>query len=147
MTPPTTRPRSALRELHALIAHSWRQVAERVFAPPWRIEATVAEMDEVPPRIRPRRAYLVATPTRHKWLVFDCPCGTGHRLPLNLDDHRRPFWTVRISIRGTLTLRPSVDFDHGHRSCHFLLRQGRVSWVEGPPPAIGLRPAPHDARL
>lgn len=147
MTPSTARPRPVLRGLHTLIAHSWRSVVERVFTPPWRVEATVSEMDEVPRRIRPRRAFLVATPTRHKWLAFDCPCGAGHRILLNLDRTRRPFWTIRLSKRGALTLRPSVDFDNGHRSCHFLLRQGRVSWIVEPSAAIALRPTPHDVRV
>lgn len=147
MTPSTARLRSVLRGLHTLIARSWRPVVERVLAPPWRVEATVAEMDEVPRRIRPRRAILVATPTRHKWLAFDCPCGAGHRVLLNLDRARRPFWTVRLSKRGALTLRPSVDFDDGPRSCHFFLRQGRVFWIAEPSAAIDLRPAPQDVRV
>lgn len=146
MTPSTTRPRSVLRGLRTLIV-SWRSVVERVFASPWRLDATVAEVDEVPPRIRPRRAFLVATPTRHKWLAFDCPCGAGHRVLLNLDRTRRPFWTVRVSRRGALTLRPSVDYGDGPRSCHFLLRQGRVSWVVEPAVNDDLEPAPHDVRV
>lgn len=147
MTPSTAQPRSVLRGLHTFIEHSWRQAVERVFAPPWRVEATVTEMDEVPQRIRPRRAFLVATPTLRKWLAFDCPCGAGHRVLLNLDRTRRPFWTVRISKRGALTLRPSVDYDDGPRSCHFLLRQGRVSWIEEPSPTADTSPTPHDVRV
>ena len=129
MTPPTARPQSVLRRLHTLITRSWRRVAERVFAPPWRVEATVSEMDEVPRRIRSRRAFLVATPTRRKWLVFDCPCGTGHRILLNLDRTRLPFWTLRLSANRQFTLHPSVDYQDDSRSCHYFLSRGRVEWA------------------
>lgn len=98
----------------------------------WRLEATVSDMDEVPPQIGSRRAYLVATARRHKWLVFDCPCGTGHRIVLNLDRARRPVWTLRVSKRGALTLHPSVDYRDGGLACHYVLLGGRVQWVRQP---------------
>ena len=44
---------------------------------------TVAEGDEVPDLIPVRRAFLVGAPSNWKWLVFDCPCGAGHRIVLN----------------------------------------------------------------
>lgn len=132
MTPSTARPRSVLRGLHKIIGRSWRQVVERVFAPPWRVEATVSEMDEVPPRIRSRRAILVATPTRRKWLVFDCPCGAGHRILLNLDRTRRPFWTLRLLANRQFTLHPSIDYQDDSRSCHYFLSRGRVEWAPAP---------------
>lgn len=125
----TTRARSFLRRLASAPLTRWRAVAERVFCRPWRVEATVADMDEVPERIRRRRAFVVATETRRKWLVFDCPCGHGHRVLLNLDRARRPFWTVRTTKRGAFTLRPSVDYRDGRRSCHYFVSEGRVEWV------------------
>lgn len=111
----------APRRLHAL--------AERLPSRSWRLEATVSDMDEVPPHIGSRRAYLVATARRHKWLVFDCPCGTGHRIVLNLDRDRRPVWTLRVSKRGVLTLYPSVDYRDDRLACHYVLLDGRVEWV------------------
>ena len=100
----------------------------------WRLEATVPDMDEVPLNIRPRRAYLVGTSSRPKWLVFDCACGGGHRILLNLDPARRPFWTLRLSkIARALSLHPSVDYHDHCRSCHYFLSSGRIKWV---PPSI-----------
>lgn len=129
MTPTTTRSRSFLRRFGAVLSRRWRAVAERVFFYPWRVTATVADMDEVPVRIRRRRAFVVATETRRKWLVFDCPCDGGHRILLNLDRSRRPFWTVRMAKRGVFTLRPSVDYNDDRRSCHYFISEGRVEWA------------------
>ena len=124
-------------KLHALLRRIWRPaafwrlhtLAERLTSRPWRLAATVSDMDEVPQHISARRAYLVATATRPKWLVFDCPCGTGHRIVLNLDRARRPVWTVRLSKRGTLTLRPSVNYRDERRKCHYVLLDGQVKWI------------------
>lgn len=124
-------------KLHALLRRIWRlaaswrlhTLAERLTSRPWRLAATVSDMDEVPQHIAARRAYLVATAVRPKWLVFDCPCGTGHRIVLNLDSARRPVWTVRLSKRGVLTLRPSVNYGDDRRKCHYVLLNGQVEWI------------------
>lgn len=115
------------------LAATWRTRRRTLFEclsfRPWRLEATVSDMDDVPLRIRPRRAYLVATPTRRKWLVFDCACGGGHRILLNLDPSRRPVWTLRLSRTKALTLHPSVDYRDELRACHYVLSNGRIEWV------------------
>lgn len=125
MTSMPTRRSGLLTALRA----RWRAVAARVFARLWRVEATVAEVDQVPRRIRARRAFLVAARTRRKWLVFDCPCGSGHRILLNLDRSRRPFWTLRVTENRRFTLHPSIDYRDDRRSCHYFLSEGRVQWV------------------
>lgn len=124
--------RVTLGRLWTLLVAWWqdgRPLIERLTPGPWRLEATVADMDDVPLSIRPRRAYLVATPTRRKWLVFDCPCGRGHRIALNLDRARRPVWTVRLSKRGSITLQPSVNYRHDRGVCHYVMSNGRIGWV------------------
>lgn len=124
-----------LRPLRRLVG-AWRKqrytLVERLTPGPWRLEATVSNMDDVPARIRCCRAYLVATATHHKWLVFDCPCGNGHRIVLNLDRAHRPVWSVRLSKAKALTLSPSVDYRGERRACHYVLSNGRVSWVRQP---------------
>ena len=94
----------------------------------WRIMDAVIEADDVPYRISRHRAVLVSTPPLQKWLVFDCPCGTGHRIMLNLDHNRQPYWRLTISMFGKITLTPSVDYDDNQRRCHYVLRKGRVAW-------------------
>jgi hypothetical protein len=92
----------------------------------WRIGVVVADADRVPERIAHRRAVLVGDGGSMKWLVFDCPCGRGHRVMLNLDWHRKPAWTLRS--QRPLSIRPSID-DHSVARCHFFIRDGRVRWA------------------
>lgn len=70
---------------------------------------------------------VVGTQAFAKWLVFDCPCGRGHRVMLNLDDGRYPHWSY--SARMPLTLVPSVDEKSEFGRCHYIIRSGRVFWV------------------
>ena len=123
--------RPLLRRIATWRKHG-RSLFERLTPGPWRLEATVSDMDNVPAHIRPHRAYLVATATHRKWLVFDCPCGTGHRIVLNLDRSRRPTWTVRLCKKGAVTLRPSVNYRDDRLACHYVLSNGRIRWVGSP---------------
>ena len=125
---PTHRLRLRSRLLTAVRGYR-RAIADRLFVRPWRVDATVSEVDQVPQHIRARRAFLVAAKARRKWLVFDCPCGSGHRILLNLDRTRRPFWTLRVAKDRRLTIHPSVDYSDDRRSCHYFLSDGRVKWV------------------
>lgn len=118
-----------LRRLVAAWRTRWHTLFERLTFRPWRLEAVVPEMNEVPHTIRPRRAYLVGTSSRRKWLVFDCACGSGHRILLNLDASRRPVWTLQMSKRKVLSLRPSVNYHDDRRTCHYVLSNGRIKWI------------------
>lgn len=95
----------------------------------WRVIGSVDDADNVPDSLPSCRAVLVATSLIDKWLAFDCPCGAGHRILLNLDKSRSPSWRLRVSIMGKITLSPSVDFEDGHKRCHFTIRRGRVAWT------------------
>jgi hypothetical protein len=86
----------------------------------------VDEADEVPERLPRRAAVLVGPPEEPKWIAFDCPCGQGHRVMLNLDRRRLPAWSL-VSQRA-LTLSPSID-DYAIGRCHFFIRQGKIKWV------------------
>jgi hypothetical protein len=93
----------------------------------WHIEATVEAADEVPAKIPKNGVVLVGSIKHLKWIVFDCPCGTGHRIMANLDPASYPYW--KLSDNNNLTVRPSFDFaDDGHH-CHFIISQGHVIWV------------------
>jgi hypothetical protein len=87
----------------------------------------VSEADEIPETLRPYEAALVVSEGMSKWLAFDCPCGKGHRVVLNLDASRWPRWTV--SADNPLTVSPSVDMDTRDRRCHYILYYGHVNWV------------------
>jgi len=58
--------------------------------------------------------------------VFQCPCGCGEVLVINLDARTTHAWRHRTAI-GFLTLMPSVWRDSGCES-HFVLWENRVYW-------------------
>ena len=94
---------------------------------PWRIVGQAGAGDEVPERLPHRGVLLVGAPESATWAVFDCPCRTGHRLMVNLDRTRHPFW--RIESRRPLSIRPSIDDITSERRCHFIIRDGKLRWA------------------
>jgi uncharacterized protein DUF6527 len=94
----------------------------------WRVVAIVDAADEVPRRLPRSGAILVGSPERPKWLVFDCPCKTGHRIMITLDRAHHPFWTVHDHKK--LTVSPSVDYFSSDRQCHYFIRRGKIIWVK-----------------
>lgn len=97
---------------------------------PWRKFRLVGRVDagdEVPGRL-PRKGVVLVGPVDHPtWAAFDCPCGRGHRLMVNLDKARRPAW--RVERARPLTLRPSIDDATPERRCHFLVTGGKITWA------------------
>jgi hypothetical protein len=93
----------------------------------WRIVTAVEAADNVPKRLPRNGAVLVGSHFRPKWVVFDCPCRAGHRIMLNTDKSRSPYWST--TVRGPLTISPSVDYQDSQRRCHYLVRNGRITWV------------------
>ena len=124
----------------------WYAATALVVFRPWLLAGTVSEGDEVPNRIPIRRAFLVGGPSAWKWLVFDCPCRTGHRIMLNLDRSRWPHWTIRPSRRRRITLSPSIDYRSENRSCHYFIRDGRVVWTHRSRCRSRVRLRPHRTR-
>jgi hypothetical protein len=89
----------------------------------------VESADEIPDKLPKSAAVLVSSKGRHKWIAFDCPCRSGHRILLNLDHSRRPAWSITLKKNGPLSVSPSVDY-HGHnRRCHYIVRNGKIVWV------------------
>jgi hypothetical protein len=93
----------------------------------WRIVRIVDAADEIPERLPPKGAIMVGPKKNPKWIAFDCPCRTGHRILLNTDRARLPYWMV--TMKGGLTISPSVDSFEGKRQCHYFIRKGRVVWA------------------
>lgn len=93
----------------------------------WRLVGRVEAGDEVPDRLPRKGVVLVGPAERPTWAAFDCPCGRGHRLMVNLDKTRRPAWRVE-SLRP-LSIRPSVDDITKGRRCHFFISNGRITWA------------------
>lgn len=95
----------------------------------WRIIGCVEAADEVPDRLPRHGAVLVGSERIPKWIIFDCPCRSGHRIMLNADKARRPAWTITQGARKKLTLYPSVDYADGKRRCHYFVRHGKILWT------------------
>ena len=94
---------------------------------PWRVSDRVEQATDLPESIPAEHALLVGTIVHSKWIAFECPCERGHRIMLNLDKTRRPFW--RVTSEEPLSIRPSVDALYGKRRCHYVVSNGRVIWV------------------
>jgi hypothetical protein len=111
--------------VRARLTDWWRR--RRITAPRLdRIERyrSQAELPESLPR---HQLAIVGTPQSPKWLVLECPCGSGHRLTVNLTGSRQPSWRVVDAETGP-NVFPSIDFDGSERRCHFWIRDGRVRW-------------------
>lgn len=93
----------------------------------WRLVGTADDADEIPASLPRNGVVLVGTNDRPKWIVFDCACRRGHRIMLNADTNRRPYWTLQS--QHSLTVWPSIDYLGEARRCHYFLRSGRVSWA------------------
>ena len=93
----------------------------------WRIVGCVDAGDEVPDELPYRGVVLVGTAQQPAWAALDCPCGTGHRLLVNLNSRRHPRW--QLDSGPDLSLRPSIDSITRDRRCHFVMEKGRVRWI------------------
>lgn len=90
------------------------------------VAGQVEHADEVPEHLPAKAAIVVGTPRHPKWLAFDCPCRTGHRILISLDPARSPRWTV--TNERPLTVVPSVDYRTAAKRCHYFIRGGWVLW-------------------
>ena len=93
----------------------------------WRIIGIVDSADEIPQRLPRNGAVLVGQRTHPKWIAFDCPCREKHRILLNTDKARSPYWS--ITINEQLTISPSIDYHDSKKRCHFFVRKGRIIWT------------------
>ncbi len=92
----------------------------------------VEAADLIPDSLPPRAAMTVPQEGEDpRWIAFECPCESGHRLLINLSPRRRPHWRLSGDWNAP-TLHPSVDVvTDGHR-CHFWLRAGCFEWADPP---------------
>lgn len=60
-----------------------------------------------------------------RWLQFNCPCGCGEAVWVNLRRGAGPAWSLRVDNRGQVSLWPSVVRNSGCMS-HFVLHSGRA---------------------
>ena len=94
----------------------------------WKADLHADSVSDAPETIRKRHAIVVGTQTHPKWLIFDCPCLAGHRVMLNLDTTHHPRW--QLVAETPMTVAPSVDEHSSAGHCHYIVRNGRIHWVE-----------------
>jgi hypothetical protein len=95
---------------------------------PWRVIGSVESADDIPDKLPQKAIVTVVSAGPIKWVGFDCPCRTGHRIMLNTDRTRLPAWSIVKSPRGELSISPSIDYSDGRKRCHYFLRHGRIEW-------------------
>src|SRR6266568_4608338 len=70
--------------------------------------------------------YIVRRAERNIWAVFMCPCGTGHRLTVNLSTNRHPYWRAKTK-QQEFSLSPSIWLKEDCYG-HFWIEDHRVLW-------------------
>jgi len=63
-----------------------------------------------------------------RWIVFQCPCGCGELITLNLDKRTGPHWRI-WRRKNSLSINPSVWRTSGCQS-HFVLKQNHVFMMQ-----------------
>src|SRR5271157_3260487 len=102
----------------------WRRRKRRkTFAGVVQLESSV----DPGPELKAKKLVLIGPREKPKWLRFECPCGCGDVIALNLMASHYPRWSVEIYEDGTLSAMPSVD----DRKCgsHFWIRRNKINWV------------------
>lgn len=79
--------------------------------------------------LRDRYFYIERKGKKDKWLHFLCPCGCGETIDVNLMKSHKPYWTIKKSMLGELTLFPSVNKINGCKS-HFFVKKSKIIWVK-----------------
>lgn len=115
------------RQWHSL-QHNWPPQWLTRQPPLLYCRGQVESADEIPDKLPKNTAVIVGSATQPKWIAFDCPCRSGHRIMLNLDRGRSPFWQLS-TVDGPLSLSPSVNYYDGRRRCHYFVRNGKVDWM------------------
>ncbi len=79
---------------------------------------------------RGNKIYIIKDPHHDPWLIqFQCPCGCGSIIHLNLLKEANPCWHYYIDKINRITIRPSVNRLIGCQS-HFNVVKSKIIWVE-----------------
>lgn len=97
-------------------------------APIRRYEGVVTVADQSAGREAATAAERIVVVERGllRWVVFQCPCGCGELVTINLDKRVGPSWRLTRK-KDSVSLNPSVWRESGCRS-HFILWNNRV-WM------------------
>ncbi len=93
----------------------------------WKVALIVHAADDIPPRLPEKYAAIVQGKAGFSWIAFYCPCKRGHRVMVNLDKSRKPYWSLLSN--KPLTISPSIDDHTIDNRCHYFVRNGRIKWA------------------
>lgn len=92
-----------------------------------RTNYTITLIDESPDAVNQGTIYFVGSPNKQQYAIFNCPCGCGRNVELNLNPKSSPCWKVQWHLSGTISLSPSVWRKGGCHS-HFFLKKNNIIW-------------------
>ncbi len=102
-----------------------RRWFQKLFAKPdFKKIHFVSGISQIPNNIK-NDFYIVERSGRQLWLVFNCPCKSGHRLTVNLSRERNPSWFAEIKD-NRLSVYPSVWVGDECQS-HFWIKNSNIS--------------------
>ena len=70
--------------------------------------------------------YIIGAYRQPQYAVFQCPCGCGRIVELNLNKESSPSWALKWHVLGTISFSPSIWRKDGCRS-HFFLKKVRYT--------------------
>jgi hypothetical protein len=122
----------------AVFRRWWQRLREARQQRHFRRVVALSDAGELPAALDRGTIYQLGR-ERPKWAVFDCPCRDGHRITLSLQRSHERRWQLSAGHGGP-SIFPSVELT-APPFCHYLVRDGRISWVHD------LRPAHTDQGL
>ena len=88
---------------------------------------TLKMLEDYPEEITGNTIYIIGAYRQPQYAVFQCPCGCGRIVELNLNKESSPSWALKWHVLGTISFSPSIWRKDGCRS-HFFLKKSSIHW-------------------
>ncbi|WP_418705220.1 DUF6527 family protein [Anaerotignum faecicola] len=85
--------------------------------------------NDFPLKVLPETLYIVGDIKRPQYAFFQCPCGCGRTVELNLNPETHPYWHLKLHLSGKASFTPSIWRKNGCRS-HFFFSKSKIIWCE-----------------
>lgn len=84
-------------------------------------------VNEIPDIANSDTIYFIGNVRKQQYVIFNCPCGCGRIVELNLNLNSSPCWRIQWHLSGKVSLSPSVWRKNGCHS-HFILKKNDIIW-------------------
>ena len=88
----------------------------------FRKSYTLKMLEDYPEEITGNTIYIIGAYRQPQYAVFQCPCGCGRIVELNLNKESSPSWALKWHVLGTISFSPSIWRKDGCRS-HFFSKK------------------------